>query len=211
MKNLFKILLMLHIIGGSVSLLLGSYIMLVKKGNTQHKLLGNLFFYTMLIAALVALPMSYLHPNYFLFVIGSFTTYMLLSGKRYLGIKNTQDVTAMDWLLTGVMLLFSLGFVGLGVWNVVAGFYFGLVLLAFGLISLIFVYSDWQNYLGKSAFKNFGLSAHLQRMIGSYIASATAFLVVNNKFLPSIIAWLLPTLVLVPLIFKWSRRYSIKK
>ena len=70
MKNLFKILLMLHIIGGSVSLLLGSYIMLVKKGNTQHKLLGNLFFYTMLIAALVALPMSYLHPNYFLFVIG---------------------------------------------------------------------------------------------------------------------------------------------
>lgn len=208
---LFKLLLMLHIIGGSFSLLLGSYIMIVKKGDAQHKFLGNIFFYSMLVAALVALPMSYLHPNYFLFIIGIFTTYMLISGKRYLRIKNSQDVTIIDWSLTGVMLLFGFGFISLGVWNVVKGFYFGFVFLAFGFISLTFVYSDWKNYLGKSAFKNFGLSAHLQRMIGSYIASATAFLVVNNKILPSIVAWLLPTVILAPLIFKWSKQYSIKK
>ena len=51
--------------------------------------------------------------------------------------------------------------------------------------------------------------AHLQRMTGSYIAACTAFLVVNlDKVkipIPPVIAWLLPTMILTPLIIKWSR------
>jgi hypothetical protein len=47
-------------------------------------------------------------------------------------------------------------------------------------------------------------------MTGSYIASSTAFLVVNNTILPGIIAWLIPTVLLVPLIIMWSRKNEIK-
>ncbi|MEJ7684882.1 MAG: hypothetical protein WKG06_44950 [Segetibacter sp.] len=46
-------------------------------------------------------------------------------------------------------------------------------------------------------------------MTGSYVASATAFLVVNNKILPNIIAWLLPTIIIVPLIVSWTRKYKV--
>ena len=87
---------------------------------------------------------------------------------------------------------------------------FGIVFVVFGFISLRFVYTDWQNYTGKAKEKNYWLLAHLQRMTGAYIASLTAFLVVN-KILPGIIVWLLPTVILTPLIIVWTRKYRVGK
>lgn len=201
-------LMALHIAGGGLSLLLGACVLLTKKGGKLHKVLGSIYFYTMLLASLVALPMAYIHPNYFLFIIGVFTAYMLISGKRYLAIRKLSDVRKMDWALTVVMLIFGLLFIALGIYNIISGNYFGTVFLVFGAISILFVYQDNQNFKGKSNIKNFWLTTHLQRMIGSYIASATAFLVVNNKVLPGILVWLLPTIVIVPLIVRWTIKYK---
>jgi hypothetical protein len=47
-------------------------------------------------------------------------------------------------------------------------------------------------------------------MIGAYIASITAFLVVNNTILPSLVAWLAPGVLLTPLIFYWINQYKGK-
>lgn len=206
--DIFKILLLTHIFCGGISLLLGSIILFLKKGDKKHKKLGNIYFLTMLIASLVALPMSYLHPNYFLFIVGVFTAFMLLTGRRYLKLKHTTDVKNSDWLLTIVMFIFGTAFVFLGFYNLIKGFGFGIVLVAFGSISLLFVYQDYKNYKGKSAIKNYWLTTHLQRMIGSYIASVTAFLVVNITVSPSFIIWLLPTVLIAPLIVKWTRKYK---
>ncbi|CAN5697573.1 hypothetical protein BH11BAC3_BH11BAC3_23780 [soil metagenome] len=207
----FKALLILHIIGGSVSLLLGTFILARKKGDSVHRLTGNIYYYVMLITALVALPMSYLHTNYFLFIIAVFTSYMLVTGRRYIKKNGTTAISFVDWLLTLLMLIFALLFIALGIFNIVKGNIFGIVFIVFGSIGLLFVYQDYINFNKKSKVENFGLTTHLQRMIGSYVASATAFLVVNNKLLPGIIAWLLPTLIIVPLIIKWTRKYKILK
>lgn len=209
--TIFNILLTLHIIGGGISLLLGSYILIAKKGDKIHKLVGNIYFYAMLTSALVALLMSYLHPNYFLFIIGVFTSFMLLSGKRYVQKKQLCYVKLVDWLLTLTMLFFGLGFIVFGTYNIYFSNYFGIVFLAFGGISMLFVYQDNINFRGKSKVKNFWLTTHIQRMVGSYIASFTAFIVVNNTFLPDIIAWLLPTVLIVPLIIKWTRKHKVTK
>ena len=40
-------------------------------------------------------------------------------------------------------------------------------------------------------------------MVGTYIASITAFLVVNNTILPGLVVWLAPGVLLTPLIFYW--------
>jgi hypothetical protein len=84
----------------------------------------------------------------------------------------------------------------------------------FGFISLGFVRRDLINYTGKMTEKNYWLLMHLQRMMGAYIASTTAFLVVNAKYLPfefpGFVFWLLPTAILTPLIIIWSKKYSKK-
>jgi len=153
--------------------------------------------------------MAYLHPNPFLFVIGVFTSYMLLTGRRALKNKVPADTQLTDWLLTYTMLIFGLVFISFRLFNIIKENYFGTVLVVFGGISLLFVYQDFINFKGKSKVKNYGLVTHTQRMMGSYIASVTAFLVVNNTFLPSVMAWLLPTACIVPLLVFWSRKYKV--
>ncbi len=207
--NIFETLLFIHIAFGSLSLLFGTYILSTKKGGKKHKTIGTAYFFAMLTTAIVALPLSYIHPNYFLFIISVFTSYMLLSGRRYIRKTSTENIKVFDWLLSIVMLIFALLFIGLGVFYILKGNFFGIVFVVFGSIGLLFVYQDYINFNGKSNIKNFGLTTHLQRMIGSYVASVTAFLVVNNKILPAIVAWLLPTLIIVPLIIKWTRKYKI--
>jgi hypothetical protein len=62
--------------------------------------------------------------------------------------------------------------------------------------------------------KNYWLLAHLQRMTGGYIAATTAFLVVNAQYspvvLPSVVVWLLPTVILTPLTIAFSKKYKVK-
>jgi hypothetical protein len=210
MEILFKILLIIHIAGGTIGLLAGTFNMVTKKGTQRHQQVGRLFFYGLLTASIVALPMSFLHSNYFLLIVGVFTGYLLLTGKRYLTKKSTADVTNADWLLCGVMLLFAAAFITWGIYLLVYGNNFGTVLLTFGGISILLVWQDYKNFKGRSNIKNYWLTNHIQRMIGAYIASITAFLVVNNTILPGVVAWLLPTAVLVPVLIKWSRKYAVK-
>ncbi len=206
--DFFNLLLIIHIVCGGTSLILGSIILCIKKGGKPHKFIGNIYFSTMLIASLVALPMSYLHTNYFLFIVGVFTAFMLLTGRRYLKLKHTDHVKLQDWILSIVMLFFGFAFLILGTYNLIIEEDFGIVLIVFGSISLLFVYQDYKNFKGKSGIKNYWLTTHLQRMIGSYIASVTAFLVVNITMSPGFVLWLLPTVVIVPLIVKWTRKYK---
>lgn len=208
--SLFKVLLYIHIACGATSLLLGLLILLSKKGNALHKNVGIFYFYSMLTAALISFPMSYLHLNYFLFIIGVFTSYLLLTGKRSLKKKQISDVQNIDWALTIVMLIFGILFIVFGSYKLTHSDYFGIVFLVFGSISIFFVWQDKRNFTGKSRYKNYWLTKHIQRMVASYIATVTAFLVVNNKVLLDTIAWLLPTVLLVPLIVKWMIKYNIK-
>lgn len=206
--SIFTILLTIHIILGSLSLLLGLFVLVTKKGDKRHQTIGIFYFYSMLGAALISLPMSIMKSHIFLLIIGVFTTYMLLTGKRYLQKKRHNEVKILDWTLTAIMGIFGLCFLFFGGKSLVNGNLFGIVLIVFGLVSSLFVFQDYSNFRGKSSVKNYWLTTHLQRMMGSYISTTTAFLVVNNTLLPSIVAWLLPSAALVPFIIIWSRKYQ---
>ncbi len=208
--TLFNILLIIHITFGGTGLVFGSFVMFMKKGDKRRKLLGNIYFYSMLGAGLFAVALSYLHPNRFLLIVAVFTIYMILTGKRYLKKKKVSDVIALDWFLTLTMLVFGIAFIALGTNGIIQNSYFGIVLIVFGGLSLLFVYQDYRNFKGRSSIKNFWLTTHLQRMVGSYIAALTAFIVVNNSFLPEIAAWILPTAILVPFITLWRKRNQVK-
>ena len=217
MDIIFKVTLILHIVGGAVGLLTGTLNLIGKKGDKKHKLIGKVFFVSMLASGASSLVLAYLHPNYFLFMVGVFTLYMVGSGQRYLKHKqlNASDSKALEWTITALMLLAGLLFVGIGVYTLVKSNLFGLVFVVFGGLGLMFVRQDFKNYKGKSTVKNYWLVEHLQRMTGSVIAAMTAYLVVNSMYfpeqIPAFVYWLLPTAVLTPLIVKWSRKYEVKR
>jgi uncharacterized membrane protein len=195
---LFTIILIIHVISGFLGLLLGSIVLLRKKGDPIHKKIGAIFTYAMVSTGLCAFILSYLHPNFFLFIVGVFTIYLSISGYRMIGLKNVhegQKPKAFDTFISIAMLLASLTFIAIGILYLVKGNEFGLVFTLFGLISIRLCYSDLKAYRGKVTDKLYWLKNHIGRMTGAYIAAFTAFIVVNNTVLPSVLAWSLPGII----------------
>lgn len=206
-----QILLFTHIIAGSIGLVSGSIILSLKKGVQYHKLLGKIFFFTMVVSMCCSLPISIKKSNLFLFIIAIWTLYMLITGLRALKKINIAKVDVWDWIISIIMMLFGVILAGYGVIAVIKGSSMGWVAVVFGAISLLFVLTDFRFYRAEGKYKNQFLIIHIQRMVGAYIASLTAFLVVNNTVLPNVVAWLLPTVVIVPLIIYWIKRWGIDK
>lgn len=213
MDILFETILVLHIVAGTLGLSSGTVNIIKKKGGNVHRIVGDIFLYSMLTVSVSAFALSIIHPNYFLFIVGVFTLYLVGSGTRYLHLKqlgNKQKAHFIDWTLTYFMLAFGLAFVVLGIYHLVGKNIFGIVFIALGGVGLRMVKADFTNFRGKSKIKNVWLTAHIQRIMGAYTSAITAFIVVNNQILPGYIAWLLPGLILTPLIFKWTRKYQVK-
>lgn len=210
--SIFNIFLTIHIIGGTLGLLAGTYIAIAKKGDKQHKLVGKIFAFSMLGAGFCSFVLATMHRNDFLFVVGIFTIYMVATGWRYLYLKdilNGQKALLIDWLIIGFMAVGALFFAYIGIQLAMEKAPFCLVFFFFVHRSVSFILKDIRTYRGQIETKNYWLTLHLQRMMGAYIASLTAFAVVNAPQQVSIIPWLLPAALLIPLVVKWSRKYKI--
>ena len=208
MMTLFNFFLIIHILSGSLGLLSGSAILFLRKGDARHKMIGRYFFWGMILAGVSSLILSQIRPNPFLFIVGVFTLYMNLTGKIYLKFKKKEvDANLLDKLIVLAMAIVAVLFVYQGLTTILRS-NFGYVYLTFAFVSIRFIYADYKFYIGRLDHTNNWLQAHLQRMLGTYIAAMTAFLVVNVKFLPEYIVWLFPTLVITPLITFWSKKYK---
>lgn len=211
----YSFFLLLHVLTGSLGLLSGSINLILKKGGKIHKTIGRVFVFSMISTALIALLLCFLKTNFFLLIIGVFTLYLVGTGQRYLYMKNLSrggKPKIVDWLLSSAMGIVGLIFMGWGIFLLVKKNSMGWSLMLFGTIGLLSVRKDFENYLGKSRKKQFWLRAHIARIVGAYIASLSAFLVVNySRFsvpIPEVVYWVLPTLILTPLIIYWIRKYS---
>lgn len=216
MKTLFQLFLILHIAGGFTGLIIGSYVLIRKKGDILHKKTGQVFFWGMIAAGISSLVLAVLNPNSFLFMIGLFTLYMTITGIRYNQHRHTlpQQPETNDRLLMIMMGLGAALLIFIGVSKLIQGDTFGIALLFFSFAGIQFIRQDLANFKNPSAAKF--LQGHIARMTGSYIAAFTAFLVVNFDrlplHLPGFVVWLAPSMVLSPLIFKWTKKYApIKK
>lgn len=194
----FQIILVLHIISGSIGILLGTFILLRKKGDPLHRTTGKVFTIAMVSTGLCAFYLSIIHPNLFLFIVSVFTIYLSISGYRMIQLKKVhqgQKPQLFDTILTIVMVICSFLFFYRASKYLLAKEPFGLVFALFGLVSIRLCYSEFKAYTGKVTDKKYWLKNHIGRMTGAYIAAFTAFLVVNNTFLPPILAWSLPGII----------------
>ena len=84
------------------------------------------------------------------------------------------------------------------------------VLAVFGAIGLAFAVRDLRLYRNLKKLRSARLRLHIGKMTGAYIASVTAFLVVN-ELLPYYLNWLLPTILGSIYISYWTRKMKPKK
>lgn len=213
----YEFLLWVHIISGTISLTTGSIVMIGRKGDARHKKLGKLFFYALVAGAISAIGLAVVRFNPFLIAIGIFTLYLSLGGFRSIQRFQSKEhiqITRLDYAISLSMLFAALFFAVIGIQKVFLPDIFGWVYIFFALISLLFLLKDLQRFRVLSLDKNLWLLDHIRRMSGAYVATLTAFLVVNASSIPLpiplFVYWILPTLILFPIIRRWVKKHKKK-
>ena len=200
---MMQILLPIHILAGTIALLCAALAVTSEKGKKLHVLSGRTYFWCMVAIFLTAIPMSIITSNIFLFLIAIFSFYLAFAGMRFA--RNRKGVaTTLDWIIVSLMILS-----GVGMW-ILAAIYFTnnnsqyIPLLVFGFIAIALGYADFKSHKNKTAIGKERLSRHLTNMLGGTIAVITAVLAVNVDLEPAWVWWVLPTLLITPVIFWWN-------
>lgn len=204
MDALEKILLILHIMAGFAALAMGAMAILSKKGKDLHRLGGKIYFWSMVLVVITAVVLSLFKDIDFLLMVAVFSFYLCYTGYRATLQKRLKP-NLSDWIVLAIAVV-NAGFM-------IASF--NVILMVFAGLSTIFGIQDIAIYLRwrKQNKSNNWLTMHIGRMLGAYIATLTAFLVVNVQVDPAWIIWLAPTFVGSPLIgFYISRvvRFGLK-
>jgi len=195
----YTIALFLHVVSGGVALITGFLAILFKKGQSKHRMAGRMYYYSMLVVGLSAITIAFMKHNHFLLHIGIFSGYLVYSGYRAIQEKNFR-ANALDWILLFVTLANS-GFM-------IASM--NIILVVFGGIGLVLSLGDLRFYVMKIRHKEIPkiqwLVRHIGMMMGAYISTFTAFLVVNiTEVQYPVMVWLLPTILGSPLIAYWTK------
>lgn len=212
--------LIFHVAAGVIGFFVAPAALITVKGGLWHRRWGKIYFWAMTCAALSAILLSTfgIRQNLFLTFIGVFSFYLSFSGYRVLYQKRPaqgQGPKAIDWLVASATALTGAGLIGAGLWKPTPMWaYISTVAIVLGAACLITAAQDIRRFLRPPADKNFWWYSHMGGMLGSYIAATTAFLVNNVRHLhlggPVGIWWLLPTIVGVPAIIVWTRKYRAK-
>lgn len=199
MKTAITIFLILHIASGFSALVSGLVAIITKKGHKPHRIAGKIYVVCMLLVAITAIFISVAKQNSFLLHIAIFSFLMTYSGYRAVT-KKLAPPTFTDWLVV------TIGMAN-GVFMIVSS---NLVLIVFGVVLISLALGDVKLFISLARQKEINsfqwLARHISMMMGSYIATTTAFLVVNAHTNPAWVLWLAPTFIGTPLIFYWINK-----
>ena len=200
-----KFLLFLHISAGFMALAGAVLALYGKKGGKLHIASGRLYFWSMLVLFLTAIPMSVINSNVFLFLIAIFSFYLAFAGLQF-GRNKSGNPGPLDWV--AVLLMIASG---PAMWALASLYFVNddsqyIVLILFGFLAVFLGYSDYKSHRDKLAVGKERIARHLKNMLGGTIAVITAALVVNAPPGPEWIWWILPTLIITPLIIRWNRK-----
>ena len=198
-------LLFIHIIAGTVSLLAAALAVASGKEKKEHILAGRTYFWGMFLIFITAIPMSIISSNLFLFPVAIFSFYLAYAGMRFAR-NRTGIASTFDWAAVGLMILS-----GIAMWCLATLYFINnntqyITLTVFGFIAISLGYADFRSYRNKSAIGKKRIARHLTNMLAGTIAVITAVLVTNVNIEPVFIFWILPTILITPLIFWWHRK-----
>src|SRR5215813_6590925 len=198
MEALVTTIRLIHISAGTIALFLAPLAMLTVKGGRAHRRWGKIYFWAMAVVAATAVFSFYM----------AFTGYRTLSRKRP---AQGERAAALDWTAALVTFTVSGTMTVLGLIRPSAAWQrLGIVPVVFGILGMVLAGIDIKRFARPPADRNAWWSAHMGGMLGSYIATVSAFSVVNFTFLPTAVRWLWPTAIGTPLIALWITYYRIR-
>lgn len=212
MKTFFIIL---HVAVGFLALAIGLVPMLSKKGSRLHNTTGLVYYWSMVVVAVSAVGLVLVSPitdgRLFLTGIAVFSFYLCFTGKRSLKQRDNEPVRWYDWGVSGMMATAAVAMVVYGLyhlsalWNRGQFESIGLLFVVFGFFSGTNARYDFKKYLSseKSKYGNREwFFVHIERMGGSYIATFTAFALVNIRYIfpdasvaVNIATWIMPGII----------------
>lgn len=208
MSSLELSIRIIHVIAGILSLLSGVAALFMSLKPRIHRRLGSIFFYSMSLVFITAIWLAINGGFQFLFVIAILSYYSTINGIRALKFFKGKRPSRIDKLLA--MLL---GASGLYLFS--RGIYYGVDLglkpiiilhLVFGSFMCWLSWNSWKDLLQLPSADRRWFNAHRANMSGALIATFTAFSTTALTFIPPLLAWLGPAIILTPLL-----RFYIKK
>ena len=198
------ILLVVHISAGSVSLATAGVALVTAKGGRRHVLAGRVYAIGMALVFLTAVPLAVLVSSSFLFLIALFSFYLVFAGWRFARNRRRQ-AHPVDWIAAAAIGITGLAMWGNGVVLALDGSSQWVTMFAFGGIAIALGLADarfhWTQPGGTRR-----VARHLTNMMAGTIATITAVTVVNVDMEPVWVPWILPTVVITPLIVWWNVR-----
>jgi uncharacterized membrane protein len=208
---IFQAHLILHVATGMVALVVAPGAMITRKGGRWHRCWGNIYFWSMAAVAGTALVMAMMRSGLFLGLVAVFSFYLAFTGVRALHRKSPDaQATSWDWGVSLIALLGSGGLILFGGQAIVKAHTIGVVALVFGGISGGMAGRDLWRFWRPPDSPRAWFFVHLKRMLAAYIATVSAFSVVNFSFLPPVVRWLWPTVIGTIGITLWMRYYRQK-
>lgn len=215
----YKIILGIHIVCGFGALFGGLFPMFTKKGSKLHVLTGWIYFWAMFGVFITTTAMFCIKQSQgllFLMLIGILSFHLTLSGVRAVALKKKgAQATLFDWLSSGFVLLCGVAMLGLSIyhWYNENGAFFYVLFAVFGAVTL---QSGRENLVehnkrrkGIENSKHW-MYLHVTKMGGAYIATTTAFVVTNFRFLPELFTWLAPGVIGSIVLYRVSNKYFTK-
>lgn len=209
--------ILIHVVAGSIALLLGILALTTKKGGKGHRKSGNYFLLLLIIVVLTGLIGVFIFKrNTFLLIITVLSAYYGFSGYRILQSKSNSP-KFIDILVAIVSLIavsyFLYYFKSIGMyWSPI------IVYSTVGALVMIVTYDFLRYLIPKRTYRNMWLYEHIFKMIGAFTALLSAFsgTVFDNyqpysQFLPSVFGTLLQIGFIVYYVIKFKKYRKEKK
>jgi hypothetical protein len=186
MPSLSSLLLVAHIIAGSLAVIVGLVALLTPKpvaprSGSAHRKSGRLFLYSMCVVIGTATVLTLISLNPYFAGLTAAATVAVFSGYRVLRRKRpdlnaTQRAHAVDWIVTLLILAVGLLLIVLGASGRITR---NLpVVYSLGVGSVLYAAYDLYRFARPLAFpfsENLWLYEHLVKMLGGYFGAVAAF------------------------------------
>jgi uncharacterized membrane protein len=218
------VILIIHIICGFTALTVGIVPMVAKKGGKLHRTAGKIYAWGMYGVSATTLGLFLLNPGkplfQFLLCIALLGFYLTFSGVRSITLhRKHQNSRTADRLVAWVTLVVSvLMFLYGGYLIFIAQIhhttaFLGILYFVFGPALGSAAHADVKDFTSNVPQEKMRwFFNHFIRMLSAYIATFTAFCVVNVHFLPPLMVWIFPGVIggtiITLLVKKYNRKFN---